>query len=272
MYRQYQKSISRMGLDWRFSLLQECSFYYLTCHNWRDVVRARLYRTPLQQYVLRAGGIINFSDAVPPWQVFQEVWRRRVYTRQYHPNINPRTVVDIGANIGFFTLLAASRWPQAQIYAYEPVVQNVQLLVQNAKSVASPIQVFAVAVAASRGTMPFYLKKEAGWHSLLPEGAIEKTIVNTVSLDDVISNLNSPLVDFLKIDCEGAEFSILQGRERLLAECVSEVALEYHEGQGHTYRDLQDLFCRSGFKCVINTESHCPTGMLYARNLHLNNI
>ena len=102
---------SSFGLDWRIPLFRECIFYVRTCRKWRTVVRGRLYQIPFSEFVLWNGQKIHFHGN-PPYQIFQEVWRRKQYTPALY-TASPRVVVDIGANNGFFALYAAARWRTA---------------------------------------------------------------------------------------------------------------------------------------------------------------
>jgi hypothetical protein len=149
-----------LGLDWRVSLLQECWFYFRTCRNWRAVIQARRRGTPLSEFVLHSGARIQFTGA-PPFQIFQEVWRYKQYTPSFFHGSAPRTVVDIGANIGIFTLYARQQWHDARIVAFEPAPENFALLQENLRS--SPgreIEIRRAAIAKDKGTTDFYLKRE----------------------------------------------------------------------------------------------------------------
>jgi hypothetical protein len=70
----------------------------------------------------------------------------------------------------------------------------------------------------------------------------------------------------LKLDCEGAEYEILDGRELLLREGVHQIAMEYHEIGGHRVQELTALLARAGFQCEIAPAPEWHTGMLYAVN------
>ena len=255
------------GLDWRISLAQECWFYFRTCRNWRKVIQARLYGAPLARFEMRGSVVVGFPES-PPWQIFQEIWRNQVYTRRYPREWgNPRTIVDIGANIGVFSLYAARRWHQARILAFEPAPDNFHWLEKNAQlSSAWQITCRPVAVAGKSGQADFYLKEESGWHSLIGDGAKSSITVQTTTLDAVLDETGATAIDLLKLDCEGAEYNVLSGRESLLARTVRFVAMEYHEVSGHTVDELTKLFASVGFHTESIPEPRWRTGMLYATN------
>jgi FkbM family methyltransferase len=257
-----------LRLSERSRLAREYMFYWRKCKNWRTVVSSRRTGVPFNRFELRCGAIIGFSGN-PPWNIFSDIWRHHEYTRaplRFYST--PRVVVDIGANVGFFTLYAATQWRDASIYAYEPAPENFATLTHNVElSRASRVCCSSRAVAAARGETKLYLKQESGWHSIWAEGAESSITVPTISLDDIAREIDGEAIDFLKLDCEGAEYAILTGCEALLSTLVRQIAMEYHEVGGHTVVELASLFERAGFAYVTKpAPSHFQTGMLYAIN------
>jgi hypothetical protein len=97
-------------------------------------------------------------------------------------------IVDIGANVGVFSLHAHTLFPNARLLAFEPSTQSRQFLEKNTKGLN--IEVYPYAVGNSRG----------------------KIILNEcelISLDDVVAKLQKP-VSLLKLDCEGSEYEIMK--------------------------------------------------------------
>jgi FkbM family methyltransferase len=258
--------LKAFGLDWRISLSQECWFYYRTCANWRSVIRGRLRSAPFDRFEMRTGPVIAF-DGDPPWRIFEDIWRYQIYDRKYPKSWHaPRSVVDVGANVGFFSLYAAARWPTARIFAYEPAPENVKWLERNiATSRANQVRIYPLAVAGSVGRATFYLKQESGWHSLWDNGAQSAIETETTTLEAIVARTGSEPIDLLKIDAEGAEYQILRGREQLLARSVRYIVMEYHELHEHQFQELRDILERSGFDCEIFPEPRWKTGMLYAK-------
>ena len=93
-------------LSWRGKLLCECIFYRCMLRNWRTVINARLKGGVFDMFLLRNGKVITF-EAQPPWDIFRDIWMKKVYDRNYktYPKKYPAIVVDIGANIGIFSLI-----------------------------------------------------------------------------------------------------------------------------------------------------------------------
>ena len=214
--------------------------------------------------------IIEFHGS-PPLQIFQEIWRRQIYIREYPVSWRaPRTVVDIGANVGFFSLYAAQRWKQAAIFAYEPAPENFAQLSKNVQANnLAQIHTSSRAVAASATSRTLYLKGESGWHSLWANDTQNTTVVETTTLEEILTETGHSTIDFLKIDGEGAEYEILADREELLKKYVRFIAMEYHESSRHHVDELKQIFANAQFTCNVIPEARLNTGMLTGCNYSL---
>jgi len=125
--------------------------------------------------------------------------------------------VDIGANIGYFSLLAArSVTNSGKVYAFEPDAEHFSLLQKNIKK-NNYSNIIPVNQAASDmiGTAAFYLQKDnLCAHSLLPDPNSTMVEVKTTTLDEYFKQDNR--VDVVKIDVEGAEPKVLAGMKQLV--------------------------------------------------------
>lgn len=127
------------------------------------------------------------------------------------------TMVDVGANFGYFTLLWAQARPGNRVIAFEPVPRNLEALGRNIQrnQVASQIRVRSVAVSDTTGQARFNLgpKEQTGWGGLETNSS-NLTEVETVTLDQECRSLER--IDVLKIDAEGADTLVLRGAAELL--------------------------------------------------------
>ncbi len=121
------------------------------------------------------------------------------------------TVIDIGGNIGAFSLLAAQRG--ARVYTYEPHPQNLQLLNANcALNRFGTIQVNPVCVAAEGGRAALYIPDDDGFvgRFSLYAGRGSRTVeVSVISAEKMFADLPPGPIDCLKLDCQGSEYDIL---------------------------------------------------------------
>jgi len=133
-------------------------------------------------------------------------------------NLSPGDVFyDIGANIGFFSLVAAQRvGVRGRVYAFEPVLGNATAIVRNAKlNGIDKIEVFREAVGATTGRGQLLLARHIGGAVLASAGAPPdmrgRIEVDVIALDDVIVRRNLQPPTLVKIDVEGAEIDVLRG-------------------------------------------------------------
>jgi FkbM family methyltransferase len=154
-------------------------------------------------------------------------------TGSYEPEVSAKlrevlpsggTFVDIGANIGWFSLLAASLvGPTGRVIAVEPNPRNVALLRQSAKDNGfDNIDIVAVALGERPGAAA--LETDGSNGRLIPiDGpplqAVEASfVVATFPLDTVLNEVGATRVDVVKIDVEGAEPLVIRGATRTISE------------------------------------------------------
>lgn len=138
-------------------------------------------------------------------------------------SLNPRTIIDVGANKGQFSVLARSLFPQALIHAFEPLKSERQIY---ESVVSKPVQIYSVALGATKGTSEFFVASRADSSSLYaPSQRIEaaygvvlasKKRVQVERLDNIMdpSSLVGPVL--LKIDVQGGELEVLKGSTKIL--------------------------------------------------------
>ena len=143
-------------------------------------------------------------------------------TRLLQEIIEPgMVVIDAGAHVGYFTLLAARQvGPHGKVYAFEPNPANYRLLRQNIEfNGYDNIVATQKAVSKSGGVAQLVLSsRDNGTHSLYSQGLpnAEKISVDMISLDEFLADEGWPKVDLVKMDVEGAELDVLEGMGRLL--------------------------------------------------------
>jgi FkbM family methyltransferase len=132
------------------------------------------------------------------------------------------TVLDVGANIGQYTLVAAHAvGPYGQVHAFEPTAEIASELRCNvALNEFQNVTINEVAVADSRGEQLLYCTDPGspGTNTIMNpvEQPCTTSKVRTVTLDDYLAERGVSDVDVMKLDVEGAELLVLRGAERLL--------------------------------------------------------
>ena len=132
---------------------------------------------------------------------------------------------DVGAHIGFFSLLASRLVGGAgRVEAFEPYPPNrVRLLRSIGLNQASNVGVHAVALGASSGTAMFHTGSSSLMGSLVGHGGAGMP-VRCQSADDAMRTVAAPQV--VKIDAEGGELAVLRGAGRMLATVRPAVLIE----------------------------------------------
>ena len=159
--------------------------------------------------------------ATKAWEAAEGAWLRGVLRRG-------QTVVDVGANVGYFTLLAARAvGPTGSVVAVEPEHANVRLLRANVwLNRCDNVRIVPAAAAAGRGLLALRRSaSNAGDHQVHAVAGEADALVAAVALDDV---LGEAAVDVVKIDTQGADHLVVQGLTRTLrARPTAQVLVEF---------------------------------------------
>lgn len=152
--------------------------------------------------------------------------------------------VDIGANIGYFTLLLAKLvGPEGRVIAFEPLPENFHVLQENvALNAYRNVTLEPRAVMEKPGTVRLYREREhllTGTASTV-HGQGSGLEVPATSLD-VYLRATGKRADFVKIDVEGAEGAVLTGMRRVLAEDRPIVLVELHDDPSEDHPALATL-------------------------------
>jgi len=155
--------------------------------------------------------------------------------REYGTLKNLRTIVDIGANMGAFSIYAAYSCPNSQIYSYEPEEQNYRFLRQNIEvnSFEKRISTFKYAVAAFNGDRNIGLSQSPVHSFFSSQTDGPHQIVSCMTLGKIFETQCLSTIDLLKINCEGAEYEILESCEPVYYEQIRNIRLEYHNLDSH---------------------------------------
>ena len=128
-------------------------------------------------------------------------------------------IVDIGANIGYYTLLAARIvGSSGQVYAFEPDPSNYKILVNNiGLNEFTNVITEEKAVSDKLGTLNFYLnRQDMGAHTIYETDKYKKIItIESVTLDEYFEGRECP-INVVKMDIEGAELAALKGMENII--------------------------------------------------------
>lgn len=180
---------------------------------------------------------------------------------QIPDGFHPRTILDLGANIGFASLQLAKHFPDAEIFAFEPLPENFELLQHNVSHVGhiTPIpyglgartetKKYYHSVQRTNNTGGFYNDGSLSWTQHGPHAGFDA--LEVLSVSEAFERYGITRADVIKIDTEGAEYDILKSMPKPVLDTASVIVGEFHG----TDNDLLRSFLEEDFN-VIWTETH----------------
>lgn len=165
------------------------------------------------------------------------------------------TVLDIGANIGYPSLLLSKLvGKKGKVIAFEPDKDNVQMLKKNIRvNNSKNIIVVPMAVSDHTGVGTLYISdSHSGDHRIYSSDEKRKTQkIKTICLDDYFKSKSK--IDFIQMDVQGAEELVFTGMERVLSENKKiNILLEFWPEAlrkiGSSPRDFLEMIKSLGFK------------------------
>jgi FkbM family methyltransferase len=181
--------------------------------------------------------------------MIDEIWAFRKYDYFGYRVAPGDVVVDIGANIGTFSVYASKACGASRVVSFEPFPDNYRMLSKNAaQKQLRNITCVNRAVGGSRGRRTLGLDPvDCGCHSLVM-GSFGRTVeVECITLQDVFEQFSLAKVDYLKMDCEGAEYEILENATSRLKQ-IRRISMETHTIPGRNPEDLKKLLSENGFE------------------------
>ncbi|MFA7407800.1 MAG: FkbM family methyltransferase [Anaerolineaceae bacterium] len=165
------------------------------------------------------------------WLGSYEMHKRQAFEREVKPGM---VVFDIGANVGFYSLLAAVLTGQGgKVYAFEPSERNVKFIRQHAAlNKIETIVVIEAAVAEQNGEALFDPGTSIATGHLSATGTVP---VQQYSLDELIAAGEIQPPDAMKVDVEGAEYAVLKGAKSIIQDFRPLIFLDTHGRDVHEF-------------------------------------
>jgi FkbM family methyltransferase len=161
---------------------------------------------PILQGPLRGKRWINGSATHGCWLGSYECEKQQVIAREVRPG---SVFYDVGANVGFYSLLSSLLVGPGKVFAFEPAPRNLPYLRSHLElNHAGNVEVLVLAISDTIGKAQFQTERSGSMGRLATGGS---TIVSTATLDSLVENGRIAPPDFIKMDIEGAELLALQG-------------------------------------------------------------
>lgn len=200
--------------------------------------------------------------------VFNELTSQNVYNNDFVRVEENDVVVDIGFNYGLFSMTSL-RYKPSRVIAFEPNPKLVKMFTDFFRT--SMVELHQKAVSNENGKTVFYENLIPGMSTIFDDintdhvgNSYEVEIIN---FNDFITDNKIEKIDYLKVDCEGAEYNIFESiPDEYLNKKINKIAIEFH----HVITDIkvQTLIKKlenNGFEIRIDHEDNSTIGMIYAK-------
>ena len=190
---------------------------YLAAHMWW-AERVQIAKTNFG-----ATMVVNAADIVGRYITYFGIWEPSM-TAWLRATLKPGdTFVDVGANVGYFTLLASNLvGPTGRIVSVEPSAATRCILERNVSANRlSNVRIVEAAVSDRSGSLPIFSDGVTGTATLDPGWAAKQHLerigdVPVLPLPDLLTREERESLSVIKIDVEGLELAVLRGSQRLL--------------------------------------------------------
>ena len=204
---------------------------------------------------------VNSTDLM----ALTHVWMIQEYSNSDFDIHDNDIVIDVGAHIGLFALFASQFCKHGKIFCFEPIKENYELLIENINSnKIKNIIPFNFAVSKTSDSVKIFLNDDYSGHSMFLE-TNNFVIVKSKSLHDIFSENNIQECNFLKLDCEGAEYEIINSLSPEFLNKIKKYAIEYHLADTHPELLQQLIKKLRKLSFIVNTRPlFSDIGFLFA--------
>jgi FkbM family methyltransferase len=221
--------------------------------NWLEMTR--IYAGATLPNDFRVSGRSGFSLPLHAPSDVQTTWVVFCSGEYYLPE-GCRTVLDLGANVGAFTLRAAYCGRAEKVYSLEPVAATFAALEENIRSNGvTNATLIRKGIGRATEQRKIYLGTASPHSSLIFRGMPEYESgrteeVEVISLDDLFQELSIDEVDMAKMDCEGGEVEAILAASDATLRRMKHISMEYHfPANISNETELFGRMDRAGFRC-----------------------
>lgn len=247
--------------------------------------------THLRRATLPNGLEIAYQSKAELEQIYDDIFEKRVYTRQGITLRDGDTVFDVGGNIGLFTVFVALHWPAARIWTFEPAPPLFNILSANAAPYGERVHLLNCGLSSQPGEaeLTFY-PHTSGMSSFYPDELEEREALRTLihnemargkegvedllkyedellaerfrretltcrlrTLSEVIREEGVSRIDLIKIDVEKSEMDVLAGLDEEDWPKLQQAVLEVHD-LGDRLKEVSELFRAHGFNVALEQD------------------
>lgn len=276
---------SSISLDLSFWRVSDWNFWQKSEFLFKKYLEIILLQFKLHKFKLGKSFVTLFKKKIfydSPYGLagYQSMLARHQKMMKYAQIKKTEIVIDVGANVGFFSMMIRDRFPEAKIYAIEPIPQTFTCLKKNLSGNSD--QVFNLALSNKNGLekIGFNELESANSHVLLSErqkdSADEIVKVRAETLDQFCADNDIDSVDILKIDTESFEAHVLQGARKILGKTrYLHLEITIENNKNYSFSQINSLLYSKDFNfqlvCFRNYsdkgDGPIPVGDFLYRNL-----
>jgi len=237
--------------------------------NWHTLVNLYFKKIKEENVILQTKDKIKIMIRTNSTDIMQlaTVWLAEDYKiPEFDINEND-IIIDIGAHIGLFSLFVSQNCKNGKIYCFEPIIENYNILMKNIEmNNIKNIIPLNQAVSKVNENIKIYLNSDDSAHSIFSSGEnfvqIKSTTIKSIFDNNKIDNCN-----LLKLDCEGAEYEIIDSIPEEYLIRINKLIIEYHlaSKKPKLYENLLKKLQSLSFKIKIEKITE-DMGMIYAIN------
>lgn len=247
-------------------VFQEIKYLKSNFSNWDSIIK-RMINGKIPKVLIHRNGLEIHGTHMNTLSIYKEIFIKKVYSNDFVKVAENDIVFDIGANVGIFSLFA-SEVEDTQVYAFEPHPNNFQVLESNVqmnnkdniKSLNYALGIKNEKRFLEEGVIP-------GGHRLAENNNNEVgngLVVEAVTLLKIMEELNIDKIDFLKLDCEGAEGEIIKSLNEESFKKIKKVAIEFHDNNSIlTHFEIINILKSNHFETKLVWDGNSYFGYIY---------
>lgn len=198
-----------------------------------------------------------------------DIYFRYVPKKVFHNKPKP-TIIDIGGNVGYFTLATFAKFPEASIHAFEPHPYCFEILCEYQKTFSRyDFHIYRKAVSDQNGTLFLNAPTIDGFTTTTSvfqtKNKENRFSIESIQLGKFLLQEEIKTVDFMKLDCEGAEYAIVYSLPKKIFDNIESMCVETHKGkaQDENIDAMNKYLRRAGYETKILDEGG-NTGYVWA--------
>ena len=236
--------------------------------NWHILPKV-CYKTTEDEFAIfktKSGLQIKIRVKSTDLMALVNVWIKNEYEIDSFSIKENDSIIDIGGHIGLFSLLISQKSKDAKVYSFEPIEANFNLLNSNLElNNIKNVFTFNLAVSKHLDGVNLFLSDDESAHSIISKKS-ESIRVNSISLQKIFEDNKIDKCKLLKLDCEGAEYEIIDSLSNEYLDKIQNMTIEYHmaDSRPDLGENLIEKIKQSGFD-IKTRQHHNDMGFLIAR-------